>query len=140
VICAKCRIGILGLLFFISGSLIWSPDHQMLAAESKPEKALISIRAENETLREVLKKISEASGYEIRFNTQLADEKIRIQLDNVNLNEALTRVLKPFNHMSLWDETNHLITLIIFKKNSLPVTMSGINRIFELATETTASP
>ena len=120
--------------------LIWLPDHQSLAAESKSEKALISIRADNETLRKVLKKISAASGYEIRFNTQLADEKIRLQLENVTLDEALTRVLKPYNYMSLWDNANHIITLLIFQKNKPPVTISGMDRIFELATETTVGP
>jgi hypothetical protein len=136
----RCRIGILGLVLVIPCFLIWFSDHQSLAAESKPEKAFLSIRADNETLRKVLKKISTASGYEIRFNTQLADEKIHIQMDNVTLNEALTRVLKPYNHMSLWDDANHIITLLIFQKNRPPVTLSGMNRIFELATETTAGP
>jgi len=120
--------------------LIWLPSHQSIAAESKSAKTLISIRADDETLRKVLKKISAASGHEIRFNTQLADETIRIQLDKVTLNEAITRVLKPYNHMSLWDDVNHIVTLLIFHKNRLPVTLSGMDRIFELATETTAGP
>jgi len=134
------QTGILILFFLIPGFLIWFPDHQSLAAESKPEKAFFSIRADNEPLREVFKKISEASGYEIRFNTQLADERVSLQLDNVTLSEALARVLQAHNHMSLWDDANYIITLFIFKKNGPPVTISGINKIFELATETTAGP
>jgi len=120
--------------------LFWFPDYQSLAAESKPERTFFSIRADNETLRKVLKKISVASGYEFRFNTQLANEKIQIQLESVTLNEALTRVLKPYNYMSLWDDENHIITLLIFNKNRPPVALSGMDRIFELATETTAGP
>jgi hypothetical protein len=58
----------------------------------------------------------------------------------VTLNEALARVLQAYNHMSLWDDMNNIITLLIFKKNTPPVTISGINRIFDLATETTAGP
>ena len=137
---ARSKIGILGLVFVIPGFLIWFLNHQSLAAESKPEKAFFSIRADNEPLREVLKKISKASGYEIRFNTQLSNERVSLQLDNVTLNEALARVLQAYNHMSLWDDTNYIITLLIFKKNSPQVTISGINRIFELATDTTAGP
>jgi type II secretory pathway component GspD/PulD (secretin) len=124
----------------IPGFFICIPNHASLAAEGQPEEEIFSIRAANEPLREVIKKISEASGYEIRFNTQLADERVSLQLDNVTLNEALARVLQAYNHMSLWDDANHMITLLIFKKNSPPVTISGINRIFELATDTTAGP
>ena len=128
------------LLSLISGILILFSIQPSLAAEGLPEEDVFSIRAVNEPLRKVLKKISVASGYEIRFNTQLADERVSIQLDNVTLNEALARVLQAYNYMSLWDDANHIITLLIFKKNSLPVTVSGINRIFELATDTTAGP
>jgi type II secretory pathway component GspD/PulD (secretin) len=134
------QTGILILLFLIPGFLIWFPIHPPLAAEGQPEEDIFSIRAANEPLREVLKKISKASGYEIRFNTQLADERVSIQLDNMTLNEALARVLQAYNHMSLWDDANYIITLFIFKKNRPPVTLSGMNRIFELATETTAGP
>jgi type II secretory pathway component GspD/PulD (secretin) len=134
------QTGILILLFLITGFLIRIPNHPLLAAEGLPEEEVFSIRAANEPLREVLEKISKVSGYEIRFNTQLSDERVSLQLDNVTLNEALARVLQAYNHMSLWDDANHIITLLIFKKNSPPVTISGINRIFELATETTAGP
>ena len=134
----RCKIGILGLIYVIPCFLIWFSDRQSFAAENTPEKTFFSIQADNETLRSVLKKISTASGYEIRFNTHLADEKIRLRLDNVTLNEALSRLLKPYNHISLWDDANHIVTLLIFQKNRPPVTLSGVNRIFELATETTA--
>ena len=136
----RSQAGILILQFLIPGFLIWFPIHPSLAAQELPDEAVFSIRAANEPLRAVLKKISKAAGYEIRFNTQLSDEKISIQLYNVTLNEALARVLQAYNHMSLWDEANHIITLLIFKKNTPPVTISGINRIFELATETTVGP
>jgi type II secretory pathway component GspD/PulD (secretin) len=100
-----------------------------MAAEGLPMVNVFSIRAANETLREVLKKISEASGYEIRFNKQLADEKITIQLDNVNLNEALARVLQQYNHISLWDDSNDIVTILFFRINVPPVTISGMNKI-----------
>ena len=138
---ARSQIGILILIFFfINGFFTWFPNHQLLAAEGKFEKIHFSIRADNEPLKEVLKKISEASGYEIRFNAQVADERVSIQLDNVTLNEALARVLQAYNHLSLWNDANKVIKLVVFKKNSLPVTISGVNRIFDLATDTTAGP
>lgn len=120
--------------------LIWFPTPHSLAAERESEEGVFSIRAANEPLREVLKKISKASGYEIRFNTQFADDRVSIQLDNVTLNEAIARVLKAYNHLSLWDDTNKEIKLLIFKNDSPPVRISGINRIFEVATETTSGP
>ena len=137
---ANSKGGVLCLAYIILSLPIWFSYHPLKAAEGMPKANVFSIRAANETLREVLKKISEASGYEIRFNTQLADEKITIQLENVNLNEALARVLQQYNHMSLWDDANDIITILIFKKNVPPVTISGMDRIFELATETTAGP
>ena len=136
----RSQTSILILLFFIAGFFIRFPIHSSLNAEELPKEDVFSIRADNESLRAVLKKISEASGYEIRFNVQMADERVSIQLDKVNLNEALAQVLKAYNHMSLWDDENHIIVLIIFKKNSLPVMISGVDSIFELATDTTASP
>ena len=136
----RSQTGILILLLLIPGFLSWFPIHASLAAEGQPEEEVFSIRAANEPLRKVLKKISKASGYEIRFSTQLADERVSLQFDNLTLDEALARVLQPYNHMSLWDDANHTITLLIFKKNSPPVTISGINRIFELATDTNAGP
>lgn len=136
----RWQTGILIPLFFIGGFLILFPIHSSLYAEGLNEDDVFSIRAVNEPLKEVLKKISEASGYEIRFNAQIADERVSIQLNKVSLNEALSRVLKAYNHMSLWDDANHIIELVVFKKNSLPVTISGVNSIFELATDTTAGP
>ncbi|MBT8369102.1 MAG: hypothetical protein KJP23_30785 [Deltaproteobacteria bacterium] len=136
----RSQTGIIILQFLISGFLIWLPIHSSLAAEGVPEEDVFSIRAANEPLKEVLRKISKATGYEIRFNPQLSDEKVSIQLYNVTLYEALARVLQEYNYMSLWDDANNIITLLIFKKNTPPVTISGINRIFELATETTAGP
>ena len=128
------------LIFVIFSCFFWFGAHPLLSAERKPDEDVFSIRADNEPLREVLKKIAKASDYEIRFNTKLANERVSIQLDNVTLNEALARVLRPYDHFSFWDDTNYTITLIIFKKNSPPVTISGVKRIFELATETTAGP
>ena len=136
----RSQTGILILLFLIPGFLIWFSIQPSPAAEEQTDENSFSIRAVNEPLREVLKKISKASGYEIRFNTQLSNERVSLQLDNVTLNEALARVLQAYNHMSLWDDANYIITLLIFKKDSPPVTISGINRIFELATDTTARP
>ena len=111
-----------------------------LSAERESKENLFSIQAVNEPLRDVLKKISKASGYQIRFNTQFSDDKISMQLNNVTLKEALARVLKAYNHLSVWDDKKHIITLLIFKNNNPPVAISGINRIFELATETTTGP
>jgi len=133
-------IGISNLVFIILNFPFWYTCHPLLASEEIPMKNVFSIQGTNEPLRKVLKKISEASGYEIRFNSQLADEKITFQLNNVNLNEAIARILQPYNYMSIWDDMNGIIILVIFKKNIPPVTFSGINRIFELATETTTSP
>ena len=110
------------------------------AEDKKLNGPVLTIEIKDEPLRKVLKKISEASGYEIRFNSQLADEKINLQLTNVTLNEAIARVLSAYNKIALWDDKNHILTLLIFKKDSPPVSLSGVNRIFKLATETTAGP
>ena len=131
---------ILAFVLLILGYPIWFPIQHTSAAEKPPAEEAFSIRAVNQPLREVLKKISKASGYEIRFNTHLAEDRISIQLENVSLHEAIDRVLKAYNHFSLWDDSNKIITLLIFKNNSPPVEISGINRIFELATETTTRP
>lgn len=132
----RSKIGI--LLIMILSLFSGFPANNALSRESKEN--LFSIQAVNEPLREVLNKISKASGYEIRFNTQFSDDKISMQLKNVTLKEALARVLKSYNHLSVWDDKKHIVKLLIFKNNTPPAAMSGINRIFESATETTAGP
>jgi len=141
LIFVKFNLGVLPRLVFIILSFsIWIPKHYLTAAEKPQMERIFSIRATNDSLRDVLIKIAKASGYEIRFNTQLADENITIRLDRVNLNEALDRVLQPYNHMALWDDANGIVTILIFKKDTPPALLSGVSRIFELATETTSGP
>jgi type II secretory pathway component GspD/PulD (secretin) len=114
---------------------------QSAHAETESFKGhLFSLQFRNDTLGQVFNELSKASGYEIRYNTQFKEKKVTIQLKNVDINEALTRVLKSYNHLSVWDDVNRVVTVLVFNQNSPPVTISGVNGIFELATETTNRP
>jgi len=73
-----------GLEFFI-----WFPIHDAFASDKRLEKAVFSMRANNETLIKIFKKISNASGYVIVVNTELGDSPMSIQLSNVTVHEAI---------------------------------------------------
>ena len=116
-----------------------NPPKESFAANIDSKKALITIEAKQEPLRNVLKKISKASGYEIQFNTQFGNSPVSLNLDNVTLREAIARVLKNYNHIAVWEEKKRKLVIFIFKDKGPQVSITGKNRIFEQATETTGN-
>jgi type II secretory pathway component GspD/PulD (secretin) len=131
-------MGIFISVFFGLSFLMWFPIHHSLAAEGQLEADVFSIAVTDEPLREVFKKISKASGYEIRFNAQFGGKSVNVRLDDVTLQEAIARVLQAYNHVAVWDEKNKEIVLFIFNNKNLPVSITGTHRIFDQATETTS--
>ncbi len=116
------------------------PTQGVYASGKTLPKDVFTLEIKDEPLRKVFNMISKASGYKIRFNSKYGGANISVKLDNVTLQEAITRVLQPYNHVAVWDEKNKEIGLFIFDNKNPPVSITGVNRIFELATETTAGP
>ena len=125
-------LAFLSLIFFVS-----FPINHAFASDKHLEKAVFSIRANNETLIKILEKISNASGYVIVVNTELGDTSLSIQLSNVTIHEAIKRILAKYNHFSLWDENKKRLDLYVFDSKGPPVSLSGKQIIFEPGSKTT---
>jgi hypothetical protein len=126
-------LAFLSLIFFVS-----FPINHAFASDKRLEKAVFSIRANNETLIKILKKISNASGYVIVVNTELDNSPVSIQLSNVTVDEAIKRILQKYNYLALWDENKKRLELYVFDSKTPPVSMSGKQIIFEPASKTTS--
>ena len=84
--------------------------NSVVAAESPK---LISLKAENDTLKGVLTKIANDTGYRILLNEEWEKTPITIELRNVTLRAALGRFLKGLNYAITWDESKKTISLFI---------------------------
>jgi hypothetical protein len=90
--------------------------HPMLAPNSvvaAERPKLISLKAENDTLKGVLTKIANDTGYRILLNEAWERTPITIELRNVTLRAALGRFLKGLNYAITWDESKKTISLFI---------------------------
>lgn len=99
---------------------------QLHGSDVNSSDAGISIQAENETLTNVLKKISQASGYEIEFDQAWGDHPININFSNETLEDALSRVLTNLNHALIWNDSEKKIS--IFINGSVSARRSGSSR------------
>ena len=88
---------------------ILAPNSVVAVERSK----LISLKAENDTLKGVLTKISNDTGYRILLNEAWERTPITIELRNVTLRAALGRFLKGLNYAITWDESKKTISLFI---------------------------
>ena len=125
----------LALVFIVLGSLVCF--NHAFASEKRPEEVVFSIHATNEPIENIIEKISRASGYEIILKTGIKDLSVSIQLNNVNLHEAIKRILRKYNHIEILDEKEKKLELYILESKDIPVSISGNKRRFEPATKTT---
>jgi type II secretory pathway component GspD/PulD (secretin) len=120
--------------------LVFTAPATLYASEKFSRNSLITIKANDEALKEIFKKISKTTGYEIRFDADLGDSRVSLVLNKVTLKEAIDRLLQAHNHIAVWDESSKKVTLFIFDHNSPPVSITGRNRLFQQVTETTTPP
>ena len=112
----------LALFLMIAGL----PGSQLFSSDVDSSSSGISIKAENETLTEVLNKISQASGYEIEFDQAWGDHPVNINFSDETLENALSRVLANLNHALIWNESEKKIS--IFINGSVSARKSGPSR------------
>ena len=102
----RTLLGILSLVLMYPSLL---PNNVKAAEGNK----LISLQAKNDTLKNVLAKISNDTGYRIFLNEEWESTPITIELRNETLRNALGRFLKGLNYAITWDESNKTISLFI---------------------------
>jgi len=103
------RLRLIGVLMAL-GSVLLSPPSGR-AKES--EIPVVNLVATDESLREVLNKISKITGYEILLIGDKGDQPVSVIL-NDPLDEALRKVLRRFNYAAVRNEEEKKVTLSIF--------------------------
>lgn len=108
------------------------------------EVTLISLEAKDESIRDVLKKIANVSGYQFLVAEELGNIPVTIRLNNVNLEGSLRRLLRGINYAIVWDEAQKRISISIFGKGvgkwtlieGSSLSLSGQKTEFDQATST----
>ena len=103
----------LRFLIFLLALLPTLPTYTPNSVNAAERADLISLKAENDTLKGVLTKIANDTGYRILLNEEWESTPITIELRNVTLRAALDRFLKGLNYAITWDESKKKISLFI---------------------------
>ena len=110
--------------------LVLTQTHLALApisVNAAEHTKLISLKAENSTLKEVLTKTANDTGYRILLNEEWESTPITIELRNETLRAALSRFLKGLNYAITWDESNKTISLFICHPGKCSSTMWDVS-------------
>jgi hypothetical protein len=83
------------------------------------DASMFSYNFKNETLQEVCKTISRATGYEIRFDDHFADLPITAAFEETTAFGALKKVLRNHNHSLVINEEKHSIAVYIIPNENL---------------------
>jgi len=84
-----------------SGEKSVAPD----GLSSGPGRGLLSMDIKDEPLKEVLERISDQNGITFFLPPSLAEEKVMIRFSNLTLEEALSKILGPYNHIFIYRES-----------------------------------
>ena len=74
---------------------------------SDPGRAVLSMDIKDEPLKEVLERISDQNGITFSLPPSLAEEKVMMRFSNLTLEEALSKILSPYNHIFIYREPQH---------------------------------
>jgi hypothetical protein len=83
------------------------------------DASMFSYNFKNETLQEVCKTISRATGYEIRFDDHFADLPITAAFEETTAFGALKKVLRNHNHSLVINEEKHSIEVYLIPNGNL---------------------
>jgi hypothetical protein len=103
----KIILVVLGIALFLAS----------FAVAKEAEMPIVNLAVTDENLRDVLKKISKITGYEIVLNGDKGDEPVSVIL-NDPLDEALRKVLRRFSYAAVRNEEEKRVTLSIFDGSS----------------------
>jgi hypothetical protein len=123
----KLNIKWLRILIGILALPLMYPSLQTISVNAAERTQLISLKAENDTLKGVLAKIANDTGYRILLNEEWESTPISIELRNVTLRAALGRFLKGLNYAITWDESNKTISLFICHPGKCGGTMGDVS-------------
>jgi len=120
------------LLFLVMLSLIL-PIVSTAGGETDTDHKVISLTVKDEPLRDVLKKISMATGYKISLDNNGEGHLVTVSLEKVSLHKGLKRILRNLNNVIIYG-SDQKIKIIIYDKttseavSSVPSTDESFNR------------
>ena len=123
----KLNLKRLGIFIGILSLLLMYPSLLPNSVDAAERTKLISLKAENGTLKEVLTKIANDTGYRILLNEEWESTPITIELRNETLRNALGRFLKGLNYAITWNETSKTISLFICHPGKCSGTMWDVS-------------
>ncbi len=107
-------------IFFLGAVIGLQYASTCLGSEGKPASPIISLKVDNEPLRSVLEKISNISGYGFTIQGVLTERQINMVLEDVSLEEALSRLLWNLNHVIVWRQGEKKIIVFIINERGSP--------------------
>ncbi len=123
-------------LFLTMLSLIL-PIASSAGNETKTANELISLTVKDKPLRDVFKKISMATGYEISLDNKWQSYRVTASLEEVSLHKGLKQILRNLNHAIIYGSSKN-IKIIIYDKN-VPEGISSVPSDDEFFRRTPAS-
>ena len=107
-----------GLLILICGFFMWACILTLPCWGESVDSNVrtLTLKAENLPLKDILKKISHATGSEITVNPPWAEVPLTVNINNLKLDEALKKILRVLGGPSNFivsDEDNKKVTLLI---------------------------
>ena len=122
------------IIFLISFSLTNPWGNGITQASDTISSDTISIDVSERPLKEVLGKITAATGYEITINEKLAEKPLTIKLEGIAIESGLKRIMNSIdvhNTVILTDEENKTIEIVVLGSFSAPI-VTMINEAEEL--------
>jgi len=89
----------------------------VFGADSKDEPR-ISLKAQNQPLGDVLKKISQDTGYKFKINGQWSRHPVNASIDNMPIIQGLKLILRGLNHAIIYESDNRVKILVYGKAES----------------------
>ena len=117
-------------LFFLGAVIGIQYANTCLGRETEPVSPIISLKVYNESLRSILERISEISGYEFTLHGVLTDRQTIVVLKDVSIEEALSRLLWNLNHAIVWNQGEKKIIVFIIDERGSPSDRGVRNKIF----------
>lgn len=100
----------LAMVFLGYGSIVVPAE--MVKAQ---EKERHSLDISNETLTDVLHRVSKVFRFDIRIKGEWNNRRISARFANASLPDILNRLFQGINHVEIWDWQNRRVTLTVYE-------------------------
>ena len=111
------------VLFFLSTNV--NTIHNAMG-QVPTEEPYISLNVKNKPLGDVLKNISQDTGYKFKLNDQWSGYPVHASLENMPLHQVLKRILGKLNHAIIYESDKRINIVIYAKEDSRKINLYPI--------------